>query len=53
VDDPIIKGMSDVIAVPPVAEREQGFKELVVHLLDLGGLYDHLLTSGPRNERNS
>jgi len=29
VDDPISEGMSDVIAVPPVAEREQGFKELV------------------------
>jgi hypothetical protein len=46
VDDPVIEDMSDVIAVPPMAEREQGFTELVVHLLDLGGLFDHLLIEG-------
>lgn len=42
--------MSDVIAVPPVAERERAFEELVVHLLDLGGLYDHLLIAGGNDD---
>ena len=41
-DDPIIEDMSDVIAVPPVAEREQGFKR--------AGLYDHLLIEGGNND---
>ncbi len=47
-DDPIIEGMSDVIAVPPVAEREQGFKELVHRRLASDLLLPRHVVSGPR-----